>query len=166
MKELRYECDDLIATDRLGRALGEKLRVGDMVALVGPLGSGKTTLVKSIAAGAGVPDPRDVNSPTFVIVNEYDAYRPSGPLRIYHIDTYRLRGGRDLETLGFDEMTALGLVLIEWADRVAEILPADRLNVSITPTGQEGRRFELSATGSASRRILESLADAGLSDSG
>ncbi len=151
------EVDDAPGTDRLGRCLGSALRRGDVVALVGPLGAGKTTLVRSIAAGAGVPDPRAVNSPTFVIVNEYLA-RPGGAenLRIYHADSYRLHDGRDLEALGFDEMCALGAVLIEWADRVEEILPPDRLTVRIEPVGPTARRFHLQAGGAAGR-LLEAL---------
>jgi len=153
---LMIEVNDAAGTDRLGRCLGAALRRGDVVALVGPLGVGKTTLVRSMAAGAGVPDPRAVNSPTFVIVNEYLGQVAGEKLRIYHADSYRLRDGRDLEALGFDEMCALGAVLIEWADRVEEILPPDRLTVRIEPVGQTARRFHLQA-GGAAERLLKPL---------
>src|SRR4029453_11431930 len=83
------ETNGIDETLALGRRLGARLRAGEVVALIGPLGAGKTTLTKGIAAGAGVQDTRGVNSPTFVIVNEYAS---SSGLRLYHIDAYRLRG--------------------------------------------------------------------------
>ena len=124
------DSQSILDTERFGRRLGAALRAGDLLALVGPLGSGKTTLVRYVAAGAGVADLRQVNSPTFVIVNEYDAATAGGPLRLYHVDAYRLRGGEDLAALGFDEMLARGAVLVEWADRVSDILPSARLTIS------------------------------------
>jgi tRNA threonylcarbamoyladenosine biosynthesis protein TsaE len=145
--------ESLEATHALGARVGRALAVGDVLALVGPLGAGKTTLVKGIAAGAGVADARQVNSPTFVIVNEYDALRTG--VRLYHIDAYRLRGAGDLEALGFDEMAAFGAVLVEWADKVPDALPPDRLTITIAPTGELGRRFELVASGPVSERLLE-----------
>jgi tRNA threonylcarbamoyladenosine biosynthesis protein TsaE len=157
MSSVLIEVPDLQATQRLGRRLGEALEPGHVVALVGPLGSGKTTLVKSVAAGAGVSDPRHVNSPTFVIVNEYEVGPATRSFRLYHVDAYRLRTGSDLEALGFDEMVSLGAVLIEWADRVPEVLPADRLTVTIEPVGENQRRFRCEATGPAGDRILRHL---------
>jgi tRNA threonylcarbamoyladenosine biosynthesis protein TsaE len=156
-----FEADNLEATQRLGRALGAALRIGDAVALIGPLGSGKTTLVKAVAVGAGVTDPGRVNSPTFVIVNEYDAGPADSSLRLYHIDAYRLRGGPDLEALGFDEMVTLGTVLIEWADRVPESLPSDRLTIVIEPAGEQQRRFTFEAGGPTAERLLQHLRTAG-----
>ena len=144
-------------TCRIGRQLGERLASGHVIALVGPLGSGKTTFVKGIAAGAGVPDIRQVNSPTFVIVNEYEAGPGDSPLRIYHVDTYRLAGSDDLEALGFDEMCSQGVVIVEWADRVPELLPADRLTVEIAVLDDCRRRFIFSAAGPASASLLAGL---------
>lgn len=157
---LVLDASDLDATRRIGVGLGAALRPGYVVALIGPLGSGKTTLVKAVAEGAGVADQRQVNSPTFVIVNEYEGTAGPPielPLRIYHIDAYRLRGGADLEALGFDEMCANGAVLIEWADRVADVLPDDHLTVTIEPTGDTQRRFRCSAGGPDSRALLPAL---------
>jgi tRNA threonylcarbamoyladenosine biosynthesis protein TsaE len=107
-----------------------------------------------VAVGAGVSDPRRVNSPTFVIVNEYEAGPAGSSLRLYHIDAYRLRGGADLEALGFDEMVSLGTVLIEWADRVPEALPADRLTIVIEPLEEHQRRFTCDAGGPAAQELL------------
>ncbi len=148
MNQRTVDVADLDATRFIGRQLGAALRVGDLVALVGPLGSGKTTLVKAVAVGAGVADPRQVNSPTFVIVNEYQASQSPAPW-LYHIDAYRLRGGSDLESLGFEEMLGQGAILIEWADRVDEVLPADRLTITIESVDESRRRFNCSASGKA-----------------
>ena len=127
----------------VGRRIGAALTGGDVVALVGPLGAGKTHLVKGIAAGAGVADPRKVNSPTFVLVNEYEAR-----LHLYHVDVYRLAGADELDALGFDEMCASdGAVLVEWADRVPECLPADHLSVTLNVTGPDQRELTCTPTG-------------------
>ena len=155
--ETVFEMRDLSDTQDWGRQLGCRLTVGAVIALIGPLGSGKTTLVKSIASGAGVTDSRAVNSPTFVLVNEYDAKRTGEELRLYHIDTYRLRGSGDLEALGFEEMCERGAVLIEWADRVLDLLPEDRLTVRIEPIGEYCRRFACQAGGPRANTILARL---------
>lgn len=149
-----FECDDVQATQEFGRRLGVGLRGGDVLALVGPLGSGKTTLVKGIAGGAGVNDLRQVNSPTFVIVNEYEAPHADEPLHIYHIDVYRLRGSDDLDAIGFDEMCKTGAVIVEWADRVADLMPEDCLRITLEPTGDNSRRLTCSAGGPNTQRLL------------
>ena len=90
-----------------------------------------------------------VNSPTFVIVNEYP-----GRLPLYHIDAYRLHGADELEAIGFDEMAASnGAVLLEWADRVPECIPADHLCVEIQITGDTDRQLTFTATGRRSTGI-------------
>jgi tRNA threonylcarbamoyladenosine biosynthesis protein TsaE len=154
---MTLESPNPAATHEIGQRLGAVLTAGDVVALIGPLGSGKTTLVKGIAGGAGVPDPKGVNSPTFVIVNEYETARSPLKLRLYHIDTYRLRHAGDLDALGFDEMLAGGAVLIEWADRVSEFLPPDRLTLELESLSEESRRFRAHAGGPRSERLLAAL---------
>lgn len=158
MIERSIHVANIEATRQIGRRLGSALRVGDLVALIGPLGSGKTTLVKGIASGAGVADARQVNSPTFVIVNEYETSLSPTP-RIYHIDAYRLRGGGDLESLGFEEMLSLGAVVIEWADRVEDVLPPQRLSITIEPVDENCRRFDCAASETAVN-LLERLGPA------
>lgn len=102
----------------LGRKIGSRLRGGEVIAISGTLGTGKTHLIKGIAAGAGAEDCSVVNSPTFVMVNEY-----SGRLDIYHIDAYRTESSREFELLGFDDFCRPGaVVLIEWADKVTDVL--------------------------------------------
>lgn len=139
-------------TEALGRRLGESLHTGDVVSLIGPLGAGKTRLVKGIAAGMGVADLRQVNSPTFVIVQEY-----AGRTGLIHVDAYRLRSVEDLLAIGFDEFAERGAVVIEWADKVSPILPADRLEIHLVPTGETSRRLILSARGPASGRLLAAV---------
>ncbi|MCP4251266.1 MAG: tRNA (adenosine(37)-N6)-threonylcarbamoyltransferase complex ATPase subunit type 1 TsaE [bacterium] len=125
------------ATRALGRRLGEALRGGEVIALIGPLGAGKTQLVKGIAAGNGATDPSQVTSPTFTLVNEYP-----GRVDLYHLDAYRLSGGAELAALGLDEMMRDdAAVVIEWADRAEEVLPTDRLTVRLEATGAESRRL-------------------------
>ncbi len=157
MNLITIEIENLDATFRVGRRLGAALGVGHVLALTGPLGSGKTTLVKGIADGADVGDLRQVNSPTFVIVNEYEAGGRFPSLRLYHVDACRLRVGTDLEALGIDEMYAEGAVLIEWADKVTDILPADRLAIDIEPIDENRRRFHCTATGPAAQSLLASI---------
>jgi tRNA threonylcarbamoyladenosine biosynthesis protein TsaE len=127
------------ATAALGRRLAERLGAGACLALTGPLGAGKTALVRGIAAGLGVADGRMVSSPTYVLVQEYP-----GRVPIYHIDLYRMvHPAEELADLGLGEMLADGVVLIEWADRAAGALPRPRWEISIELVGPRGRRFTL-----------------------
>ncbi|HOW69744.1 MAG TPA: tRNA (adenosine(37)-N6)-threonylcarbamoyltransferase complex ATPase subunit type 1 TsaE [Phycisphaerae bacterium] len=157
MSELVLQSDSVAATQAIGRRLGTRLMPGHVIGLIGPLGSGKTTLVKGIAEGAGVANLRQVNSPTFVIVNEYEGTGGGAGLAIHHIDTYRLQGSRDLEALGFDEMLAEGAIVLEWADRVADLLPVDLLTIRLEPLSECGRRLVCTASGPESESILRAL---------
>src|SRR5438552_5707225 len=105
---------DIAATESLGRRLGELLFPNAVVALVGPLGAGKTHLVRAVAEGLGITNSRAVNSPTFVLIQEYQARLP-----VYHFDAYRLRSAAEFAELGVNEyFEGDGVSLIEWADRV------------------------------------------------
>jgi tRNA threonylcarbamoyladenosine biosynthesis protein TsaE len=118
MADYKFTTDSPGQTINIGRRIGERLQGGEVICLTGPLGSGKTHLVKGIAAGIGAKDVERVSSPTFVIVNEY-----IGRLDIYHIDAYRLEKPDDFEMLGFDDFIHPGAVMvIEWADKVRDIL--------------------------------------------
>lgn len=129
------------ATRELGRSLGGYLLAGGFVALTGDLGSGKTVLVQGIAEGLGCVG--GVSSPSFVIVNEY-----RGRVPIYHVDLYRVTDPRSLHDLGYREFFyGDGVALVEWADRVPDLLPADRLDVWLEFAGAEERQITLAARG-------------------
>lgn len=130
-------------TIELGRKLGSKLKGGEVIALCGPLGSGKTHLIKGVAAGAGAQDQTHVNSPTFVIVNEY-----AGRLDIYHIDAYRLDTVSEFEALGFDDFCyRQSVVLIEWADKIESALDGmDYIRIKLDHAGETARQIHIENT--------------------
>jgi tRNA threonylcarbamoyladenosine biosynthesis protein TsaE len=121
-----------------GRALASELSAGTVVALIGDLGAGKTTLSKAIAAGLGIT--ADVTSPTFTLINEYDG----GRLPLYHFDVYRLDDPADIEELGYEEyFYGRGVTIVEWADLVADYLPEDAIVIEIRyGAGEEDRIVE------------------------
>jgi tRNA threonylcarbamoyladenosine biosynthesis protein TsaE len=135
----------------LGRVLGAELGAGSLVALTGDLGSGKTVLVQGLARGLGFDG--YVSSPTFVIVNEY-----AGRIPIYHVDLYRIGDERSLVEIGYRELFFTdGASLVEWADRVPELLPAYRLDVRIEIQGPNDRRFVLTPRGDGYESLLRSF---------
>jgi len=123
-----------------GRRIGSQLKGGEVIGICGLLGSGKTHLIKGIATGAGAEDSKQVNSPTFVIVNEY-----AGRLDIYHIDAYRLNSIAEFEMLGFDEYCRpQSVVLIEWADKIESVLKAiNYIRMEIFHAGQTIRKIHV-----------------------
>lgn len=138
----------------IGAAVGELCQAGDVVALSGELGAGKTQFVRGMARGLGV-DPRHVSSPTFVIAQEYES--ADHALVMVHIDAYRLTDGRELASLGWagDGDLPDGAVLaIEWADRVMDTLGANRLEVAMAHH-PAGRRITLRPLGSWVERMID-----------
>lgn len=135
-------------TRAVGRALGRAIRSGDVVALAGPLGAGKTQFVQGLAAGLNVPANEPVVSPTFVLVREY-----VGRLKLYHIDAYRLTGPDELLALGFEEMLAESgsVVVVEWADRTRPAIPARACWVRLDHVAPRQRRVRI--TWPAARRL-------------
>jgi tRNA threonylcarbamoyladenosine biosynthesis protein TsaE len=153
MQTWTYDSESLDATGRLGAALSERLVPGAVVALVGPLGAGKTQLVQVVAEALGA-DRRLVTSPTFVLVHEYAARLP-----VYHFDAYRLSDPVEFAELGVEEYFAgKGVCLVEWADKVRGCLPEEYLEVRISVTGPSSRRFEFAAYGTVYERILDAMA--------
>jgi tRNA threonylcarbamoyladenosine biosynthesis protein TsaE len=138
-RTIEYNSRSHDETIELGRRIGEQLRGGEVIALVGPLGSGKTHVIKGIAAGAGAGSTSVVTSPTFVLVNEYEG----GRLQMYHIDAYRLESLRDFEMLGFDDFCQPeSVVMIEWADKVTPILAnTEHMTITISHAGERCRRI-------------------------
>jgi tRNA threonylcarbamoyladenosine biosynthesis protein TsaE len=139
-------------TERLGQALADALVEGGAVALSGPLGAGKTRLVQAVAVALGA-DRREVVSPTFVLVHEYRAARP-----IYHIDAYRLRDDDEFLELGaLEYFVPPNLVFVEWAERVARCLPADRIEITIAALAGSERRFDVVGLGPDAAGQVERL---------
>jgi tRNA threonylcarbamoyladenosine biosynthesis protein TsaE len=124
----------------LGRRFGAQLRGGEVIAVCGPLGSGKTHLIKGVAAGAGADDGKVVTSPTFVIVNQY-----SGRFDIFHVDAYRLNNIAEFEMLGFDDLCyGQSIVLIEWADKIESALQGiDYIRIALSHAGPDNREIHI-----------------------
>ena len=136
-------------TRAIGHALGAHAQAGAMLALIGPLGAGKTELAKGVAEGLGVTSV--VNSPTFVLMNEH-----AGRLRLFHIDAYRLDDPEEAVAAGlFDDRQASGVAVVEWADRLADRLPAERLELTLVPEsdGSDRRHIRWRALGAAHERL-------------
>ncbi len=140
-------------TLRLGKFLGELLKPGDAVALIGDLGAGKTTLAKGIARGAGVEDEGEVTSPSFVLVNEYEGRFP-----VYHADLYRLEQAREMEDLGWEELIfGNGIALMEWAEKIPGVLPDERIEIRISWISTEERKFDIGGKGTRAGHIVRQL---------
>ena len=123
-------------TRKLGLEIAEKAEAGDVIALIGDLGTGKTALTRYIAEGLGIKD--TISSPTFTIVKEYK----SGRLPLYHFDVYRLGDGEELLDIGAEEfLYGDGICVIEWADIVADVLPEDAIAINIEYGENEGERI-------------------------
>lgn len=126
-------------TRSLARKIAAKLKKGDVLALTGPLGAGKTTFIQGLAEGLKVKEA--VTSPTFVLINEYQ-----GRLPLYHIDLYRLEDPEQIEELGLDEyFEKEGITVIEWADRLGKELPEDVKAIKIDPISENERKIYLSS---------------------
>jgi tRNA threonylcarbamoyladenosine biosynthesis protein TsaE len=130
-----YHTESEEETIALGEKLASELPVRAVVLLIGQLGAGKTTLAKGIVKGLGAALPDDVSSPTFTLIHEYSA-------GVYHIDLYRLDTAAQVATLGLDEIfDRRAVVLIEWGERFPELMPADRIEISLKATGESSREI-------------------------
>ena len=126
-------------TFHIGKILGENLHAGDVVALVGELGAGKTCLTQGIARGLGIPESYQITSPTFTLMNEYP-----GKIVLYHLDLYRLSGVGDLEELGYEEyFRGNSVLVIEWAEKIMDILPGETLFVSLAYLDENKREIDI-----------------------
>ncbi|MCA9102704.1 MAG: tRNA (adenosine(37)-N6)-threonylcarbamoyltransferase complex ATPase subunit type 1 TsaE [Pirellulales bacterium] len=147
-----FEALDETDTDRLAATVARCLPAGTVVALVGTLGSGKTKFVERFAAHCGVV-PEAVTSPTFVLLQHY-----AGKHTIHHFDAYRLKDNDEFLELGADELfDGDGVTMIEWADRVAECLPPNRLLIEVEETGHTSRRFVVSANSDQFTSVFQAL---------
>ena len=124
-------------TGDLARHIGAWLKAGDILALSGELGSGKTCFAGGVARGLGVGEKYQITSPTFTLINEYPAR-----LRLYHLDVYRLNGYADLDDLGMQEIfAARGVVVIEWAEKIREAIPDDAIFVNFEYIDENKRKI-------------------------
>jgi tRNA threonylcarbamoyladenosine biosynthesis protein TsaE len=129
-------------TIELGIDLGKRLHRGDVVALHGPLGAGKTTLVKGIARSLQIQDP--VTSPSFTLIAEYDGILGGVPIVVYHVDLYRIGHPQEIEDLGLEEiLNGSGICVIEWAEKAADFLPDSAIRVEIGLLNGQNRRLEI-----------------------
>ena len=127
-------------TLKIGMIIGENLTGGQVVALTGELGTGKTCLTQGIARGLGISERQYVTSPTFTLINEYP-----GRIPLYHMDLYRLSGSRDLVDMGYKEyFYGNGVVVIEWAEKVADILPPEVLMITLESVDGTRRKIRVS----------------------
>ncbi|MDO8140882.1 MAG: tRNA (adenosine(37)-N6)-threonylcarbamoyltransferase complex ATPase subunit type 1 TsaE [Candidatus Brocadiales bacterium] len=152
-KKITFKSTSSEETIRFGERLGKLLAPGHVVALVGELGAGKTTMVKGIVRGLGVIDKRAVKSPTFALVHRYE-----GRIPIYHFDAYRLGSNQEMLAIGSDEMVyGNGVSIIEWADKVPECLPEEYLKITLIAVSENERTIEMRGYGERYNKIINSL---------
>jgi tRNA threonylcarbamoyladenosine biosynthesis protein TsaE len=138
-------------TVRLGRNIGSHLLPGDVIALVGELGAGKTQLIKGLAAGVGIRNPTYISSPSFTLINEYP-----GGVTFYHIDLFRLGKENEAEELGLEDyIQSKGITAIEWADKIPSLLPKELLLIRIAYTGRNTRSLEILGKGKRYLNLLD-----------
>ena len=135
-------------TIEVGRKLARLLVPPQLLILRGDLGTGKTTLVKGIAQALDAAEADEVTSPTFTLIHEYDGAQDGKPVKLFHLDVYRLEGERQLETLGLDELlTPDALVLVEWGEKFKSIRKKSTGEIAITSTGGDERRITVTLKG-------------------
>jgi tRNA threonylcarbamoyladenosine biosynthesis protein TsaE len=147
----RVRTTSAAGTIALGERLGRVAEPGDLVCLWGHLGAGKTQVAKGVARGLDIED--TVNSPTFILMNEY-----AGRLPLFHVDLYRLADAADALAGGVvDDRQIDGVTVVEWPDRMGDVLPAGRLDVRIEGSGDEERQIDVIATDRRFDRLVEAV---------
>jgi tRNA threonylcarbamoyladenosine biosynthesis protein TsaE len=142
-------------TWEIARSMGEKLRQGDVLALSGELGSGKTCFTGGLARGLGVDEKYQITSPTFTLINEYPAR-----YKLYHFDVYRLNDYSEFEDLGYEEyLGEKGVVVIEWAEKIAQSLPEETLFINFEYLDETKRRIVIEGP---EKRLKEIKKDTGM----
>ena len=140
-------------TIQFGKQIGKRLQPGDVVALIGELGAGKTHLIKGLAQGAGVEQPDAVTSPSFTLIHEH-----KGKIPFYHIDLYRLVTEGEGEALGLEEyLGGRGITAIEWADKIPSLLPKEVLWIHIRYLQTHSRSIRILGKGSRYGQLVKKL---------
>ncbi len=138
-----HMADDPLQTAAVAAGLAQTLTPGDVLALHGDLGAGKTFFVRALVEALG-GEPSRVSSPTYVLLHIYPT--PRGP--VFHLDAYRVGGADDLAAIGFDELLDQGgFVAVEWPSRVSELIPATAIHITLTTTGETARQIEIMRPG-------------------
>jgi len=151
--EINFVTNSPEETQEIGNQIGKLLKPGDVVALIGDLGSGKTCLTQGIAKGCGVDENQYVSSPSYIIVNEYVAGCP-----IYHLDLYRIRSASEIWDLGLEEyLYGSGVCIIEWADRLQDELPESYLKIELFYVDENTREMRISSVGTKYDVLIKNL---------
>lgn len=153
MNKIVVQTSRVSETIRIGRRIGSRLLPGDVVALVGELGAGKTQFIKGLGAGAGIRNPAYISSPSFTLINEYP-----GRITFYHIDLFRLGKEKEAEDLGLEDyFQGEGVTAIEWADKIPSLLPEELLLIRIVYTGRNTRSLEIIGKGKRYEEFVNEL---------
>lgn len=152
--EFKVETNSAKETQKIGKILGSLCQGGEVFCLEGDLGGGKTTFTKGLASGLGIKE--EVLSPTFILAKEY--YTPSG-LEFYHLDIYRIQNPQEIEELNFFEIIKKpnAIIVIEWADKIKDLLPKENCLIQFTYQGKEKRQIHFIAIGKKYEKLLEKL---------
>jgi len=158
LKKVIFQTKSSAETIRIGKSIGSHLLPGDVVALVGELGAGKTQFIKGMATGIGVGKPTYISSPSFTLINEYP-----GRIPFYHIDLFRLEREKEAEELGLEDyFQGKGITAIEWADKIPSFLPKEILLIHIAYTGIHTRSIEIIGKGKRYQDLVKELSEFGM----
>jgi len=158
LKKVIFQTKSSAETIRIGKSIGSHLLPGDVVALVGELGAGKTQFIKGMATGIGVGKPTYISSPSFTLINEYP-----GRIPFYHIDLFRLEREKEAEELGLEDyFQGKGIAAIEWADKIPSFLPKEILLIHIAYTGIHTRSLEIIGKGKRYQDLVKELSEFGM----
>jgi len=153
VKKVVFQTKSTEETVRVGKDIGHCLLPGDVVALVGELGAGKTQLIKGLAAGVGIENSAYISSPSFTLIHEYP-----GKIPLYHVDLFRLGREQEAEELGLEEyFQGRGITAIEWADKIPSLLPQELLFISIASMDKNIRSVEISGRGERYLNLVDQI---------
>ena len=153
MNKVVFHTRSALETIRFGKRIGSLLQPGDVVALVGELGAGKTQFIKGLAAGVGIVKTTYISSPSFTLINEY-----GGKVPFYHVDLFRLEREKDAEELGLEDyFQGGGITAVEWADKIPSLLPEEVLLIHIVYTGKDSRSIEIIGEGKRYMNLVDQI---------